>query len=88
MAAKPKYRLFELLEVEWLDAVGHFEQMSLEEALKKRLVTRKTLGYFVQETEDFIAIAGTFDGPLEVADVNLIPVSWAVAVKRLTVRDS
>jgi hypothetical protein len=86
--ARAKYRLFELLEVEWQDAVGHFEQMSLEDAKKKKLVTRKTVGYFIQETEEFLAIAGTFDGPLEVAEVTVIPLAWSVTVRRLAARET
>jgi hypothetical protein len=88
MATRTRYKLGEKLEVTWFDAYcPETGTKTIEAAKKIRLYERKTIGYFVQITEEALTIASTWDkstnGEDEVDDVNCIPVGWSTEILRL-----
>jgi hypothetical protein len=83
-ARKPKR--WDLVEVIWADAWSSHGQYTIAEALKFEVVSRKTVGYFVNQTPEILVIAGTDDrGDKQaqesvLADITVIPTPWTTTI--------
>jgi hypothetical protein len=83
--AKTVIKQWDPIEVSWLDAIGPSGQLTLHDAIAYKPVLRKTLGYCMIITKEYVAIAETDDRgseEKEVCDsVTSIPMPW---IKKIT----
>jgi hypothetical protein len=79
-------KMWDVIEVTWVDAKGASGELSLEDAKAFNTTIRRTLGYFICANDKKIVTAGTDDrnstDNVAVAECSAIPTPWACSVKK------
>jgi len=76
-----------IVKILWLDSAGRDEWLSLDEARQLHPMLVGSYGEIINETSDFITIAGTLDAEYGVAHVHCIPRSAIQEIKVVKVQE-